>query len=115
MTPRSLYTIPLPGRPPLELGARTLVMGIINVTPDSFADGGVRFDPVGPSDAVDALGWHRSMSIASLLELTNDGLADYSMRRARNRYRQPVTLESKLGDPETTAWIAAMRAEAPSP
>ena len=76
---------------------------------------GVRFDPVGPSDAVDALGWHRSKSIASLLELTNDGLADYSMRRARNRYQEPVTLESKLGDPETTAWIEAMRAEAPSP
>ena len=45
MTPRSLYTIPLPGRQPLQLGERTLVMGIINVTPDSFADGGVRFDP----------------------------------------------------------------------
>jgi dihydropteroate synthase len=45
VTPRKPYSIPLPGRPPLELGARTLVMGIINVTPDSFADGGVRFDP----------------------------------------------------------------------
>jgi dihydropteroate synthase len=29
----------------LELGGRTLVMGIINVTPDSFADGGARLDP----------------------------------------------------------------------
>jgi dihydropteroate synthase len=29
----------------LELGARTLVMGIVNVTPDSFADGGARLDP----------------------------------------------------------------------
>jgi dihydropteroate synthase len=28
----------------LQLGERTLVMGVINVTPDSFADGGVRFD-----------------------------------------------------------------------
>jgi dihydropteroate synthase len=28
----------------LTLGERTLVMGIVNVTPDSFADGGVRFD-----------------------------------------------------------------------
>ena len=27
------------------LGAHTLVMGIVNVTPDSFADGGRRFDP----------------------------------------------------------------------
>lgn len=45
MNPRKHYTIPLPGGRSLEVGARTLVMGIINVTPDSFADGGVRFDP----------------------------------------------------------------------
>ena len=44
MTPRKHYSIALPGRAPLDLGARTLVMGIINVTPDSFADGGRRFD-----------------------------------------------------------------------
>ena len=42
---RRSYELPLPGRRPLALGARTLVMGIINVTPDSFSDGGVRFDP----------------------------------------------------------------------
>jgi dihydropteroate synthase len=29
----------------LECGPRTLVMGIINVTPDSFSDGGRHFDP----------------------------------------------------------------------
>ncbi|HJU63299.1 MAG TPA: dihydropteroate synthase, partial [Candidatus Binatia bacterium] len=28
----------------LDLGGRTLLMGIINVTPDSFYDGGKRFD-----------------------------------------------------------------------
>jgi dihydropteroate synthase len=28
----------------LELGKRTLIMGVINVTPDSFSDGGVYFD-----------------------------------------------------------------------
>jgi dihydropteroate synthase len=38
----------------LELGRRTLVMGIVNVTPDSFSDGG-RF--LSPDDAIDhALG-----------------------------------------------------------
>jgi dihydropteroate synthase len=42
---RKRFEVPLPGRPPLILGERTLVMGIINVTPDSFADGGLRFDP----------------------------------------------------------------------
>jgi dihydropteroate synthase len=34
----------------LELGQRTLIMGVINVTPDSFADGGARFDPAKAVD-----------------------------------------------------------------
>ena len=45
MTPRASYTIPLPGEKPLQLGERTLVMGILNITPDSFSDGGRRMDP----------------------------------------------------------------------
>jgi dihydropteroate synthase len=44
MYPRKRYSVPLPDGRTLELGERTLVMGIINVTPDSFADGGLRFD-----------------------------------------------------------------------
>ena len=28
----------------LELGKRTLVMGVVNVTPDSFSDGGLYLD-----------------------------------------------------------------------
>lgn len=42
---RSTFTIHLPGGRELSLGRRTLVMAIVNVTPDSFADGGERFDP----------------------------------------------------------------------
>ena len=38
MTPRTRYTLALPGGRTLALGGRTLVMGIVNVTPDSFAD-----------------------------------------------------------------------------
>ena len=38
------FSVRLPGGRRLELGARTLVMGIINVTPDSFSDGGVAYD-----------------------------------------------------------------------
>ncbi|MBB4053707.1 dihydropteroate synthase [Devosia subaequoris] len=34
------HTISLRHRPPLVLGRRALVMGILNVTPDSFSDGG---------------------------------------------------------------------------
>jgi dihydropteroate synthase len=44
MNDRRRYLVPLPGGRMLTLGDRTLVMGILNVTPDSFADGGVRFD-----------------------------------------------------------------------
>jgi dihydropteroate synthase len=51
MIPRPSFTVPLPGREPLRLGARTLVMGILNVTPDSFADGGLHFDSDRACDA----------------------------------------------------------------
>ncbi len=37
--------VPLPGGRELAVGPRTLVMGIVNVTPDSFSDGGRHFTP----------------------------------------------------------------------
>jgi dihydropteroate synthase len=43
--PRAHYDVPLPNRAALSVGERTLVMGVLNITPDSFSDGGVRFDP----------------------------------------------------------------------
>ena len=44
-TARKRYVIRLPAGRELVLGERTLVMGILNITPDSFSDGGVHFDP----------------------------------------------------------------------
>jgi dihydropteroate synthase len=41
---RPVFTWNLGGRS-LELGKRTLLMGIVNVTPDSFSDGGQHFTP----------------------------------------------------------------------
>jgi dihydropteroate synthase len=41
---RRKFVLRLPGGIPLMLGERTLVMGIVNVTPDSFSDGGKTFD-----------------------------------------------------------------------
>jgi dihydropteroate synthase len=41
----------LPGGRSLELGSRTLVMGVLNVTPDSFSDGGVFLDPARAVEA----------------------------------------------------------------
>ena len=48
---RRRFTVPLPAGRTLTLGDRTLVMGIVNVTPDSFSDGGALADA---SAAVDA-------------------------------------------------------------
>jgi len=42
---RPLYTVPLPDHGTLRLGDRCLVMGILNVTPDSFADSEPLLDP----------------------------------------------------------------------
>ena len=42
---RSCYTLALPDGRRLDLGVRTLVMGIVNVTPDSFSDGGRCLEP----------------------------------------------------------------------
>lgn len=42
---RRRYTIPLAHGGRLSVGDRTLIMGVINVTPDSFSDGGRLFDP----------------------------------------------------------------------
>lgn len=48
--PRRHFTVPLPGRAPLVLGPRTLVMGVINATPDSFSDGGAALDAAAALD-----------------------------------------------------------------
>ena len=57
--PRHSYIVPLPGGRSLVLGPRTLVMGILNVTPDSFADGGLWTDP--------------SRAVAAALQMEADG------------------------------------------
>ena len=44
MTPRASYRLPVAGGHTLDLGERTLVMGILNITPDSFSDGGRHLD-----------------------------------------------------------------------
>src|SRR5499427_10765668 len=50
MTTRRVYAVPLAGGQ-LTLGARCLVMGILNVTPDSFADERPLLDPAVAIDA----------------------------------------------------------------
>lgn len=49
--PPRRFTLQLPQGRTLALGERTLVMGILNITPDSFSDGGRLLDPARAIDA----------------------------------------------------------------
>ena len=51
MHPRRRFALPLRDGRTLALGDRTLVMGVINVTPDSFSDGGQLLDTQRAIDA----------------------------------------------------------------
>jgi len=52
---RQRFSIPLPGRSPLTLGDRALVMGILNLTPDSFSADGLLADPARALDTLRAM------------------------------------------------------------
>src|SRR3990170_1655706 len=45
MKPRPIFELMIQGRK-VRLGERTLIMGVVNVTPDSFSDGGLYLDPI---------------------------------------------------------------------
>src|SRR5512134_474506 len=85
MYTRKRYSVPLPGGRALELGERTLVMGILNITPDSFADGGLHFD----ADRAVAAGVRMAADGADILDIGGESTrpgadavgADEEMRR----------------------------------
>ena len=54
MVPRKAYTVPIAGGRRLQLGERTLVMAIVNITPDSFADRAPSTDPARALDLAHA-------------------------------------------------------------
>ena len=52
-----VFEIPLPRGRPLRLGSSAQVVGILNVTADSFSDGGDYLDPQCAFDAAQAKTW----------------------------------------------------------
>lgn len=42
---RKVFTLELPDGRTIELGRRTAIVGVLNITPDSFSDGGQNFEP----------------------------------------------------------------------
>ncbi|MBT8365325.1 MAG: dihydropteroate synthase, partial [Deltaproteobacteria bacterium] len=58
----------------LELGRRTCIMGVVNVTPDSFSDGGSFFD----SDAAVAQGEKLAAQGAAILDIGGESTRPFS-------------------------------------
>ena len=96
--PRPTFTVPIPGRAPLVLGPRTLVMGVINVTPDSFSDGGKALDP------------SRARDIAQAMEASGADLIDIGAESTRPG-ATPVSAAEELARvrPALEAIAAAVR------
>ncbi|RMG50785.1 MAG: dihydropteroate synthase [Acidobacteria bacterium] len=67
----------------MELGRRTLIMGVLNVTPDSFSDGGEFFSP------------HRAIERALAMEAEGADIIDIGGESTRPGAR-PVSVEEEL-------------------
>ena len=106
--PRVKFRLRLPGRS-LALGEHTLVMGILNVTPDSFSDGGLYLDTeaaVAQAMTMEAAGAH-IIDVGG--ESTRPGSAgipaDEEMRRIlpvlkklRGRIRIPISVDTSKAE-----------------
>ena len=105
MLRRARYTLHLPDGGTLALGDRTLVMGVVNVTPDSFADGGAYMEPERAADAALALEAEGADIIDLGGESTRPGAAELPaaeeaarvipvLRRLAPRLRAPVSIDT---------------------
>ena len=104
--------MPLPGGQSLTLGERTLVMGVINVTPDSFSDGGTNFDQARAIDA----GVQLVEEGADLLDVggesTRPGAAAVGVQEERRRVLPVIEgLATRVGVPISVDTYKARVAE----
>ena len=107
--PRRIFTIPVAHGRSLRVGDRCLVMGILNVTPDSFADTVSRLDP---AEAVDAA-LRMEAEGADLIDIGGESTrpgaepvtADVELARIlpvltaiRDRVRIPISIDTYKAD-----------------
>lgn len=112
--PRRSFTVSIPGRAPLVLGPRTFVMGVINVTPDSFSDGGRALDPSKARDIAQSM----EAAGADILDLGAestrpgaapiDGVAELTrllpvLKAIAPHVRIPISVDSYKADVAITA------------
>ncbi|HTU35521.1 MAG TPA: dihydropteroate synthase [Candidatus Acidoferrum sp.] len=115
---RKEFRVKLPSRT-LVLGERTLVMGVLNVTPDSFSDGGLHFD----TEAAAARAFEIERQGAAILDIgaesTRPGSEGISaeeelqrllpvLERLRGKLKIPISIDtSKSEVAESTATAGA--------
>src|ERR1700723_1073991 len=113
METRRKFRWRLPARS-LALGERTLVMGILNVTPDSFSDGGLYFDADAAVARASVMEAARAAIIDSGGESTRPGsmgpASGEEMRRIlpvieklRGRIRIPISVDTSKANPSEAA------------
>ena len=84
----------------LHLGRRTHVMGVINVTPDSFSDGGLYFDP----DRAVEHGLEMERDGADMIDIGGESTRPYSQKISSQEEKERVVpiiarLSSRLSIP----------------
>jgi dihydropteroate synthase len=98
--PRRAFTLSIPGRAPLVLGPRTLVMGVLNVTPDSFSDGGRAVDP------------ERALEVALALEAAGADIIDVGAESTRPG-AAPVSTTEEIARAQPVLKALARRVKVP--
>ena len=108
MIKRRKFSLQLPSRT-LVLGERTLIMGVLNVTPDSFSDGGKFLDPQAAVDRAFAIEREGADIIDIGGESARPGSQGVSAREElarilpvleglRGRLRIPISLDTRRAD-----------------
>jgi dihydropteroate synthase len=98
----------------LDLGTRTYVMGILNITPDSFSDGGRFLDPAAALDRAVAMAEEGSDFIDVGAESTRPGSGSVPakeqlarllpvLRAVKKRVRVPVSIDTTSAAVATAA------------
>jgi dihydropteroate synthase len=105
------YSTPAPtswDRHTLAWGRRTYIMGIVNVTPDSFSRDGLAFDGMAPDEILRA-------AVAKARQMAEDGadLIDVGGESTRPSTVGEPPLPSEIERERVVPVIAALRAELP--
>jgi dihydropteroate synthase len=94
----------------LELGRRTLIMGVVNVTPDSFSDGGLYFDAETAVSRAEELLEEGASIIDVGGESTRPGKSESVSEEEERRRVLPVIRDLKMRRPDAVVSVDTYKA-----